>query len=160
MRFLIWEQHNRCQEESSDLQHTLLLQEGRPLPRPESGLLSNSWKWVVWWDTQADKAKNFIGKRRLDREQVKGNQEVCFAMGLAVLGFMVMGLVSGLHLANYSDLGSFPVAHALLCQDGCQQEGFWEVLGHVTSPFDLSWTLSVGGGLLVPCSLLGPSVLK
>ena len=28
------------------------------------------------------------------------------------------------------------------------------------SPFDLSWTLPVGGGLLVPCSLTGPPVIK
>ena len=33
---------------------------------------------------------------------------------------------------------------------GCQQ-GFWEVVGRVLSPFDLSRTLLVGGGLLVPC---------
>ena len=142
------------------LQHTLVA--GRETPsRPESGLLSNSWKWVVWWDTQADKAKNFIGKRCLDWEQeVKGHWEVRSAIWLSVLGFMVMGLVSGLYLDNYSDSESFPVAHALLSQDGWQREGFWEVLGHVASPFDLSWTLSVGGGLLVPCSLLGPSVIK
>ena len=31
---------------------------------------------------------------------------------------------------------------------------------HVVSPFDLSRTLLVGGGLLVPCSLLEPPVLK
>ena len=29
------------------------------------------------------------------------------------------------------------VVHALFSQDGCQREGFWEVVGHV-SPFDLS----------------------
>ena len=28
------------------------------------------------------------------------------------------------------------------------------------SPFDLYQTLPVGGGLLVPCSLLGPPVIK
>ena len=72
---------------------------------------------------------------------------------------MVMGLVSGLSLANLSDSESFLVVHALFNQDGCQQ-GFWEVVGHVVSPFDLSRTLPVGGGLLVPCSLLGPPVLK
>ena len=33
---------------------------------------------------------------------------------LAVLGFMVMGLVSRLSLANHSDSESFRVAHALL----------------------------------------------
>ena len=68
-----------------------------------------------------------------------------------------MGLVSGLSLANHSDSESFLVAHALFSQDGCQREGFWEVVGHV-SPFDLSRILSVGGGLLVPCSLTGPLV--
>ena len=60
-----------------------------------------------------------------------------------------MGLVSGLSLANHSDSESFLVVHALFSQDGCQREGFWEVVGHVVSPFDLSRTLPVGGGLLV-----------
>ena len=32
--------------------------------------------------------------------------------------------------------------------------------GHVSSPFDLSQTLLVDGGLLVPCCLPGPSVVK
>ena len=32
--------------------------------------------------------------------------------------------------------------------------------GHTVSPFDLSQILLVGGGLLVPCSLLGPPVIK
>ena len=59
-------------------------------------------------------------------------------MWLAVSGFMVMGLASGLSLANHSDSESFLVA--LLSQDGCQR-GFWEVVGHVMSPFDLSRTL-------------------
>ena len=31
--------------------------------------------------------------------------------------------------------------------------------GHTVSPFDLSQILLVGGGLLVPCSLLGPPVI-
>ena len=47
-----------------------------------------------------------------------------------------MGLVSGLSLANHFDLESFLVAHALFSQDGCQQGGYWDVLGHVVSPFD------------------------
>ena len=40
---------------------------------------------------------------------------------------MVMGLVSGLSLANHFDSESFLVVHALFTQDGCQREGFWEV---------------------------------
>ena len=81
-------------------------------------------------------------------------------MLLEVSGFMVIGLVSRLSLANHSDSESFLVVHALFSQDGCQREGFWEVVGPVVSPFDLSRTLLVGVGLLVPCSLPGPPVVK
>ena len=69
------------------------------------------------------------------------------------LRFMVMGLVSGLSLANHSQ------SAALFSQDGCQREGFWDVVGQVVSPFVLSRTLLVGGGSLVPCSLPGSPVL-
>ena len=40
----------------------LLLKEGGPLPGPETRLLSNTRKWIVWGDTCADKARDFIGK--------------------------------------------------------------------------------------------------
>ena len=59
-------------------------------------------------------------------------------MWLAVSGFMVMGLVFRLSLANHSDSESFLVVRALFSQDGCQREGFWEVVRGVVSPFDLS----------------------
>ena len=54
------------------------------------------------------------------------------------LGFMVMGLVSAQSLANHSDSESFLVVHALFSPDGCQREGFWEVVGHGVSSFNLS----------------------
>ena len=81
-------------------------------------------------------------------------------MWLTASGFMVMGLVSGLSLANHSDSESFLVVHALFSQDGSQREGFWEEVGHAVSPFDLSRTLPVGGGLLVPYSLSGSPIIK
>ena len=81
-------------------------------------------------------------------------------MWLAVSGFMVIGLVSGWSLANHSNSGSFLVVHALLSQDGFWRKGFWEVDGHAVSPFNHSQTLPVGGGLLVPYSLLGSPVIK
>ena len=77
-----------------------------------------------------------------------------------ISGFMVIGLVSRLSLTDHYDSGSFLVMYALLSQDGCQQEGFWEVKGHVMSPFDLSRIILVGSGLLVPYSLPGPLVVK
>ena len=73
---------------------------------------------------------------------------------------MVMGLVSGLSLANQSDSESFLVVYALFSQDRSQREGFWEVVRHVVSPLDLSQTLLVGVGLLVPCSLAGSPVIE
>ena len=73
---------------------------------------------------------------------------------------MLMGLVSGLSLANHSDSESFLVVYTLLSQDGCQREGFWEVVRHTVSPFGLSQTLPVDGSLLVPCFFPGPPVIK
>ena len=71
-----------------------------------------------------------------------------------------MGLVSKLPLVNHFDSETFLVVHTLFSQDGCQREGFWEVVRHVVSPFDLSSALPVGGSLLVLCFLSGPPVLK
>ena len=61
---------------------------------------------------------------------------------------------------SQSDSEFFLVVHALFSQDGCQREGFWEVAGHVVSPLDVSQTLPVGGGLVVPCSLPEAPVVK
>ena len=92
----------------------IVLQEGGPLPGPETGLLSNTWKWTVWGDTCADKARDFTGKGHPGREQEgKGTQENSSVTWFVVPGFMVMGLVSGLSLANHSDSESFLVVHAL-----------------------------------------------
>ena len=73
---------------------------------------------------------------------------------------MVIGLASQLSLANHSDSGSFLVAHAFLGQDEFQRGEFWEI-GRTHGIYnDLSGILLVGGGLLVPCSLPGPPVIK
>ena len=72
-------------------------------------------------ETRADKARDFIGKGHPGGEQQgKETQEDCSVTWLAVSGFMVMGLVSGLSLANHSESGSFVVACASLSQDGFQ----------------------------------------
>ena len=57
-----------------------------------------------------------------------------------------MGLVSRLSLANPSNSESFLLVCALFSQDGCQQEGLWNVVRRVVSPFDLA----VLGGRLHP----------
>ena len=88
----------------------ILLQEEGPLPGPESGLLSNTWKRITK-ETHVLTAKDIIGKGRPggEREQQgKGTQENCSAAWLSVSGLMVMGLVSGLSLANHSDSRVLP----------------------------------------------------
>ena len=92
--------------------------------------------------------------------RVRGSRRTALSHSLQPQVFMVMGLVSGLSLANHSDSESFLVVHTLLSHDGCPWERFWEVIRHVVSPFDLSQTFPVDGGLLVPCSLPGPPVIK
>ena len=68
----------------------------------------------------------------MEKGQLGGEQggkvthEDSSATGLAVLGFVVTRLVSGVSLADLSDSGSFPVAHTSLSQDGVQRGGFWE----------------------------------
>ena len=73
---------------------------------------------------------------------------------------MVTGLVSGLSLGNPSDSESFLVVQALFIQDGCQREGFWEVVGHVVSPFDLSPNSSSWWWLISSVLLTGTSCHK
>ena len=52
-----------------------LLQEGKPLPGSETGLLFNIQKWIIWGDTHANKARVFIGKGHPDTEpKGKGTQ--------------------------------------------------------------------------------------
>ena len=59
------------------------------------------------------------------------------------LGFYHDGISFWVVLVNHSDSESFLVVHALFSQDGRQRGGFWEVVGHVVSPFDLSRVLPV-----------------
>ena len=78
-----------------------VLQEEESLPESKSRLLSNAWKWIVPGDTRTDK-EQAIGKGTFREQQEKGTQENSSVTWLAVSGFMVMGLVSGLSLANHS----------------------------------------------------------
>ena len=99
---------------NSKTRKSKLLQEGGPLPGPETGLLSNTRKWIVrgdtWWQSERFYWESAPGWRGVG----EGTQENCSAAWL-----MVMGLVSGWSLANHSNSEPFLVAHASLSQDGC-----------------------------------------
>ena len=71
-------------------------------------------------ETRDDKARDFIGRGHPGgKQQDKGTQENCSATWLTVVGFMSMGLVSRLCLANHSGQESFLVVHTSVSQDGC-----------------------------------------
>ena len=100
----------------------------------EGGPPSRVWEWALVWHSEMNCLRRHtcwqscVRKEGPGREQWdKGYQENCSATWLEVLGFMGMGLISGLSLANHSDSGSFLVALAWLNQDGFQHEGFWEI---------------------------------
>ena len=107
---------------------------GGPTPEPQEWA-SVSHLEKICLRRHVDKAETLSGKgTQAESSGVREPRRTA----LPVLGFMVRGLVSGLSLASHSDSESFLVVHTSLNQDGCQREGFWEVVGHVLSPFDLS----------------------
>ena len=72
----------------------------------------------VQGDTHADKARDFVGKGcPCGEQQGKRTQENRPAGWLTVLGFVVMGLVSRLSLANHSD--------SFLAACGCMAQPRW-----------------------------------
>ena len=52
-----------------------------------SGLLSNTWKWIIQGDTRADKARDFIGTGHLGREQEGERTQEDFSPMLLSLRF-------------------------------------------------------------------------
>ena len=81
------------------------------------------------------KQEILLGKgTRVESSRVREPRRTALPLGLQSQVLWQWGLVSGLSLANHSESESFLVVHALFSQDGCQSEGFWEVV----SPFNLS----------------------
>ena len=111
----------------------------------ESGLLSNTQKWIVWGETRDDKAGGFIGKWGPGREsrRVREPRRTALPRGLKSQVLRQLGLASRLSLANHSDSGSFLVVQALFSQNGFQWAGFWEVVDMwcflLTFPNSSSW---------------------
>ena len=66
------------------------------------------------------KQETLLGKgTQVESSRVREPRRTALPQWLTVLGFTVMGLVSGWSLANHSNSESFLVAHASLSHDGC-----------------------------------------
>ena len=144
----VFEQSQRCRK-------------GDPFQGPKLGSYLTL-KWIVRGDTCADKARALLGQgAQVESRRVREARRTALPHGWqSRLLWWWAWFLDCLFLANHSDSEPFLVLQALFSQDGCQREGFLEVVGQVVSPFGLSWTLPVGGGLLVPCCLPGPPVVK
>ena len=124
---------------------TVMLQEWRPLPGPKNGLLSDTQKWIAGGDTSADQTGDCWKGAPGGEKEAKGTQD-CSATWLAASGFVVMGLVSGLSLADHPDSGSFLVAPHHSAKMDASKEDSGRLVGHVDwhllSPFNLSLFLT------------------
>ena len=80
-----------------------MLQEGGPLPGPEIGLLSNITCVLEMNETHMLKKQDILlGKGAwAESRRVREPRRTTLSHGLQSRGFMVMGLVSGLSLANH-----------------------------------------------------------
>ena len=124
-----------------------LLQEEGHLPGPKSGSCLTLGNELSEETHTLTKQEIFLGKgTRVESRRVREPRKTALTHG-SQSQVMVIGIVSRLSLVNHPDSESFLVAHALLSQDGCQREGLWKVIGHMVSPFVLSRTLPVSGGL-------------
>ena len=120
-----------------------------------------TWKWIVWGDTCAGKARDFIGKGhpRVESSRVREPGELLCHMAHSLgfygggIGFLVVSgqsfwlrvLPGGAHIAQPRRI---PVRRIL---GGGRTCGI---------SFDLSQILPVCGGLLLLCSLSGSLVIK
>ena len=98
---------------------------------------SKAWRWalVLTLGNELSEETHMLTKQETLLR--RGTQAECreenpgglLCLVVCSLRSMVIGLVSGLSLANQSDSGSFLVARTSLNQDGFQWGGFWEIGG-------------------------------
>ena len=94
-----------------NLEYSLeVLQEGGPLPGPETGLLSKTLGNELSEETHVlTKQEILLGKSiRVESSRVREPRRTTLSHGLQSHVFMVMGLVSGLSLANHSNSRALP----------------------------------------------------
>ena len=141
-------------------QVAVLLQEGGPLPEPESELLSNSWKWIVQRDTCAEKAKDCWEGAHRWRAVVQGNPGELLCHVALSLGFYGDGIDFWIIFGLSFWLKVLSVGTHIAQPRWVLARRILGVVGYVVSPFDLFWILLGGGDLLVPCFLPRPPVRK
>ena len=115
----------------SSLCYTAVLQKGGSLLGPKSGLLSNTWKWLVWGNTCADKTSDLIGKGCPGRTAGSGTQENSYsAIWLEVLGFIVMGFLGCLWLIILTQGPSWWHVHYSVKIDSSEKDS-GRLVGHM-----------------------------
>ena len=97
-----------------------MLQEGDPFQGPTLGSCLTLGNELSEETHALTKQEVSLGKgTRVESSRMREPRRTALLRGSLSQGFIVMGLVSGLSLANHSNSESFLVVHALLNQDGC-----------------------------------------
>ena len=109
---------------------------------------------------QLIKQKILLERHQGGEQQGKGTHENCYATWLRVLGLTVIGFISGLSVANHSDLESFLGCTRCSAKMDAREKdsGRWWDTWCLLLTFPELFRLVVA--YLVPCSLLGPPVIK
>ena len=136
-----------------------------PLPDPENLLLSTPQTGIVWEDTCADKAKDFIGKESPGGEQQgRGTRENCSAMWLAVTSFKFMVSQPVILLVLVFGLTQVLHGSAHMSQPTFWRKRFWEVGRHYGLisflPFDPAESSRFSLLAATPCLLLESPVVR
>ena len=114
-------------------------------------------------ETCADKAKDFIGKGHLGREQEGQGTQENSAAWLTVSGFEVMRLVSRLSLGNHSDSESLLVVLTWHCsaKTDSREEDSGRLVGHMDRRLLSLWPfLNSGWWFVSPAFLTRTSCCK
>ena len=106
-----------------------MLQEEGPLPGPVVGSCLTLGNELSEETHVLTKQEIFLAKgTQAESSKVREPRRTALPCGLQsyvdkflCCSFMLIGLISGLSLANHSDSESFLVVHALFSQDGCQR---------------------------------------
>ncbi|CAN0314066.1 unnamed protein product [Rangifer tarandus platyrhynchus] len=115
------------------------VREAEPPPGPERELRSNTQKRIVQGDAHANKARGFTGEGgRAESSRLRQEEPGALLLPHGALRPCGDGIRFRVISDPSSRLRVLPAASAWLSQDGVQQGAFWEVVGYMALPFDLS----------------------
>ena len=154
----------------SSLISSPLLPDGAPLPGPQSGLVSNTWKWSVSGDTCWLSERLYWDGMARQRAAGSGDPGELLCHVFTVSGFRIMGFISRLSLAHHLPVPIFRMTVVLPVGTHISQPrwilswgplgGWQDILWACTSSLLLAPPKFCQFSAAAPCSLWGPPVVR